>query len=94
MQTPTQQYREDLSQFLGLKGTIKNYTVLSHPNPEANHSGGAAIVQLENGQLKTLSIHSEDLERIQIGSKIKIQLRLVHTAPNGLKTYGLAAKLT
>jgi uncharacterized OB-fold protein len=92
---PIQNYRKHkiITAYLGKTGTIEQITTINNPNPKQYYSGTILLVKLENGETKSVALHSEDKQEAKVGHKIELSLRLEAKNQDGLKNYGLVAKL-
>jgi uncharacterized OB-fold protein len=74
-------------------GAIVAYTKIENPFKSQFYSGVVALIKLDIGLEITVAIHSEDCKNLNIGAKVKTGLRLEGINTEGLRNYGLVAKL-
>lgn len=88
-------YRKHLkvSRYLGKTGEVVQFTKISNPNDSLYYSGVVAIVKLDDGSQISVPIHTNCVDTVNEKTRVKLSLRLESKNQDGLRNYGLVAKI-
>jgi uncharacterized OB-fold protein len=90
-----QNYRKhsETAWFLEQTGVIVYLTRLTNMNDSLHYSGIVGMIKLDNDTSMVLPIHSASIKTAKVGDKVVLTLGLESKNKEGLRNYGLVAKV-